>query len=158
MLDARELIKQFETNFRAYYQLLHPLQSESPLKEQLEKNGEFFNFLTEQTLVQDEVIEFRLQKILEQEHPYLTSIDPEKLKKTAIQRNRSLNQLISHFLEKRKALLKQLYSLPTEAWKRTAILAEEGRVSFGEIVRRMIEKDQPVLRRLQTFIQATHAS
>ncbi len=153
MLDYRELIKQFETNFRAYYQLLHPLESDTPLKKKLEQNREFYNFLTEQALVQDEVIEFRLHKILDEEHPYLTPIKPEKLKQMAIHKNRSLSELVKQFLEQRKGLLKQLYALPTDAWKRTAILAEEGRVSFGEILRRMIEKDQTVLIHLQEFLQ-----
>ncbi len=147
-MEIRELISKFEENFREYYKLLHsfgegnfsylPSESSWDIRELLEVLAD----------LEDEIIDFRLKKILEEEHPYLPKIRLERIKQNRLYRNFTLDEIVNHILQQRKSFLQILYVLPHEQWERTGVHEDEGHIPFRELVRRMVVKDQAVLKEL----------
>lgn len=104
------------------------------------------------TEIQEEVVEYRLKKILKEEHPYIPTIKVEKIKSNGHHQHTPLPQLAEIFLAQRKALLQLLQTTPTAIWTRTGVHESEGHISFEEIIRRMAEKDRQVLANLNRLL------
>ncbi len=98
--------------------------------------------------LEDEIIDFRLKKILEEEHPYLPQIKLDRIKQTRLYRNFTLDEIVNHILQQRKSLLQILYVLPHDQWERTGVHENEGHIPFRELVRRLVTKDEVVLKEL----------
>ncbi len=108
--------------------------------------------LLQLTSVQEEVVNFRLQKILSEEHPYLPMLNINKLKQNKADSGLGLQQLCEDFLRERRILLKMLTTLPENSWSRTGVHEVEGHVSFGEVVRRMSIRDQQLIKQLDATL------
>lgn len=152
----RELIELFEGNFKQYNQLLNKLEGNPYLLQSLGSNAELQEKLSLLTDIQDEIVDFRLKKIISEEHPYLPRINPEHLKQYGIHRQQPLQKIILDFLQQRRALIKLLHALPLENWERTGVHEDEGHISFKELVRRMIEKDRKILEELKQALMVQH--
>lgn len=143
MNTIQDLLHTLENNFEQYYRLLQTL-SEQPGIAKVHQR-QLGKFLSNLKTVQDEVVDFRLGKILAEEHPYIPRIvihDGEASGQNGLQ------QLARAFLRRRAELLDTLKNLPAPNWERTGVHEIEGHISFKEFVRRMIEKDQNALGRL----------
>ena len=157
-MEVRELIEIIEGNFHRYYQLLHRLEEDPDFMEIAQETPHFRELLQTLADIQDEVVDFRLKKIILEEHPYLPQIQVDKLKQQGSHSRLPLRQVVQNFLQQRRALLKLLHALPTENWERTGVHEIEGHVSFKELVRRMAEKDQKVLNELRKAVSPLIAS
>lgn len=147
-MEARLLIKSIEGNFREYYRILNSLEEEVALPGSGGVPRHIVDLLVALVEIQDEIVDFRLKKILKEEHPYLPKLEVHQLRRQQGDDLPSFKELCERFLTKRKELLKLLYSLPLENWERTGVLEAEGHISFGEFVRRMGDKDAQMLARL----------
>jgi hypothetical protein len=149
---VRELIQTVESNFRQYVEILNKIEE---VFQHRGRNGESHQL---QELVyilagiQDEIVNYRLKKILQEEHPYIPQLNMENIEEKSHRQNCSLTQLAETFLARRRELLKLLYSLPSESWERTGVHEKEGHVSFKEFVRRLAEKDQQSIAKLNRAI------
>ena len=138
------LITNLEKYFIEYRSLLNPLKEDiSPINK--ERIFELINAINTVTEIEDEVIEFRLLKILSEEHPYLPVISVTDIERRAKTKDMSLDNSIDSFLRQRRNLIKLLYSTPADYWERTGVHAQEGHISFQEFVRRFVEKDVETL-------------
>lgn len=148
----RDLIQYIEGNFRQYFEVLNKI-GESTASEDMKKEPYNVRELI-YTLsgIQDEVVDYRLKKILKEEHPYIPHIEVEKIKRKSKLQTCTLDQIVQNFLTQRRELLKLLYSLPIESWDRTGVLEKEGHVSFRELIRRLAEKDQQFLTKLSQVL------
>lgn len=144
----KELIQGLESNFRQYYAILNRIVQ----AEQGENPPAIKELLYSLSSIQDEVVDYRLKKILKEEHPYIPQIRVDKFSGKSYQQPCSLDQLAQNFLTQRRELLKILYTLPRESWNRTGVHEKEGHVSFKELIRRMIEKDQEILSKLNQVV------
>ncbi len=113
---------------------------------------QIYDTLLQMTSVQEEIVNFRLKKIISQEHPYLPMLNINKLKQNKADKGLGLQQLCEDFLRERRALLKILTALPEESWKRTGVHETEGHLSFLEVVRRMSVKDQQLISQLDALL------
>lgn len=144
----KELIQDLESNFRQYDAILNQI-----VQTEQEKNPPAIKeLLYSLTSIQDEVVDYRLKKILKEEHPYIPQIRVDKFSGKSYQQSGSLDQLAQNFLTQRRELLKMLYNLPRESWNRTGVHEKEGHVSFKELIRRMVEKDQEILSKLNRVV------
>jgi hypothetical protein len=148
MLVVKELIQDLESNFRQYYAILNQIVQTIPG----ENPPAIKELLYSLSNIQDEVVDYRLKKILKEEHPYIPQIQVEKFSEKSFQQSCSLDQLAQNFLTQRRELLKMLYTLPRESWNRTGVHEKEGHISFKELIRRMVEKDQEVLSKLNQVV------
>lgn len=144
-MDVREMIQAHQQIFEAYHRLLSRIQHhgstdrEDPaLSKQL--------YLIDR--IQEEIINYRLRKILEQEHPYLPQIRLSKLEHEWEHHPTTLSQITQHFIKLRQQLLSTLNALPSDQWRRSGVHETEGHITFKELVRRMIDKDRQVLKQL----------
>ena len=144
MLVVKELIQDLESNFRQYNTILNQIVQTLPGEDPPAIKELLYNL----SGIQDEIVDYRLKKILQEEHPYIPQIRAEKFNERSIQQPCSLDQLAQNFLTQRRELLKMLYTLPRESWNRTGVHEKEGHVSFKELIRRMIAKDQEILSKL----------
>lgn len=156
VIAIEELIKHLEQNFNSYIQLLNRINRDelSENSEALKKLTSFFSTLT---AVEDEVIEFRLKKIVEEKNPYLPEIDPKKLTQSYLNQNLSLAKIRQEFLTQRKMLLNMVHRIPNEYWNRTGVHASEGHIPFKELVFRMVKRDKQYLSHLSEFVTQTGA-
>ncbi len=143
-MDSKELIKSIEDNFHQYYRLLNKLQPEAMEANSIGEAHQLRDFLLTIASIQDEVLDYRLHKILQLEHPYIPKIHVEAVKRKRYSRF-SVNQLSDVFLKQRKELIKLLYALPKEDWHRTGLHELEGHITFKELIRRIAEKDKQAL-------------
>lgn len=128
---------------------------------QLNKGDRFrqvHDILTVLVIVQEEVVELRLNKILRAEHPYLPPIDINSLIEIRRTKNASIQELTDEFLKQRKSFLKLLGNLSPETWERTGFHEVEGHLTFRELVRRMNEKDGALVRKLDDLISQSATS
>ncbi len=147
--SIKSIINHFENNFREYYSLLNPLRAEGTVSHEPNADNDLCSFLCFLTTMEEEVIEFRLKKLLKEEHPYMPSIDTSFIERNAAADKHSLSQIIANFLRKRQELIKLLYSTPAPEWERTGVLGEEGHVTFEDLIMRFIKKDEhniPIIR------------
>ena len=151
-MEIKKLIEQFEANFREYYQLLTQLAEGNISYLPGESTWDIRQLLEVLADLEDEIIDLRLKKILEEEHPYLPRIEMERIKADRLYRDLTTAQLVEHVLHQRRELLKLLYSLPREQWQRTGVHEVEGHITFQELVRRMVEKDRLVLDQIRRFV------
>jgi len=148
--EIKELIHQIDTNYRDYYHLLKKFVLEKATSINSEILKQLSSFFTKLNNVEDEVIEFRLKKIIEIEHPYFPVIEPEHSVVTNEQK--PLPILIQDFLRRRRDLVKYLFSVPLQDWDRTGVHAVEGHISFFELVQRMAKQDKKNLSFLKQLI------
>lgn len=144
-MDVREMVQAHQQIFEAYHRLLSRIhkhsnatQEDPALSKQL--------FIIDR--IQEEIINYRLQKILNQEHPYLPQIHPGKLEREWEHQRSPLSQIVQHFIKLRQQFLNTLNALPSDQWRRSGVHETEGHVTFKELVRRMIDKDRQVLKQL----------
>lgn len=149
----KELIQHIEGNFRQYNRLLgEPQSAPEKVDPSLEDNSLVVELVNRASEIQDEVVDYRLKKILREERPYIPSIRPADFRNASKVRAMSLRSVIRHFLEQRQELVKLLYSLPLDYWERTGVHEKEGHVSFKEFIRRMADKDRDLLEELNKAI------
>ncbi|RMH80944.1 MAG: hypothetical protein D6681_18420 [Calditrichaeota bacterium] len=155
-MDVRDLIQAVDENFRLYHQLLSKIY-ERPVGE--DRQADMLNELLRTiAVIQDEVVDFRLKKILQEEHPYLPQISIDKIRMNRDIQRIPLPQIVDHFLRQRQGLVKLLSSLSGDTWERTGVHEVEGHVSFKEFVRRLVEKDKEVLHKLSALMNTLHLS
>lgn len=157
-MEIKEILHSMEENFTQYYHLLEPIKSTGDLLKRIHNVEKLKEFLETLTKIEDEVIDFRLKKIQREEHPYIPSINVEKINHIVHVGSYSLNLLIEQFLNQRKDLINFLYSTPTERWERTGVHEKEGHVSFKEFVKRMIQRDRDIIVYLSHFVPASSAN
>ncbi len=147
--EIKEMVNRIEQNFREYHALLMPVLEDNPAVNDPRKLQEIKNFCSRVAGVEADVIEMRLQKIQEEENPYIPVIETSHVKEINIDEAQNTRQIIRTFLNQRKELVQLLMGVPSDQWNRTGVHAEEGHLSFFEFVRRMIEKDSSNLKELR---------
>lgn len=151
-MEVLELISALEGNLNRYETILNKID----LKSLSNNNADLYWKIQERLVmlssVQDEVVDFRLKKILSEEHPYLPQIEVSRLQHDNHRHNGSLAALADDFLKRRRELMTVLSSLPGEKWTRTGVHEVEGHITFGELVRRMTEKDLTIISQLDKLV------
>ncbi len=157
-MEVRKLIESIESNFKEYYQLLQHVDSKDRQVERHHFGFSLQEYLHTVADIQEEIVVFRLKKILHEEHPYIPEIKIDKIKRGGHYRNVPLPKVVEIFLNQRQDLIRLLSSLPTQNWERTGVLESEGHVSFKELVRRMAEKDRQIISELQHALMRHNSS
>ncbi|GAB4368904.1 MAG: hypothetical protein Kow0042_10340 [Calditrichia bacterium] len=138
----KELIQHFETNSQNYQSLFNLLESkERQDQSDTEKVASLSDFISIQLAIEDEIVEFRLKKILEEEHPYIPRINVDRYKSSKRKYGERISDIKDEFFRLRRDLINLLSGTPTDHWKRTGVHEQEGHVSFYEFVRRLVKKD-----------------
>lgn len=147
-MESGDLIRLMESNLRQLQSILEKADGGSP-----GKNGHggasISDLLAVELNLQEEIIDFRLMKILNEERPYIPQIHPTTLSGHPAH---SLSDCASRFLQQRRDLITLLRRTPREKWDRTGVHEVEGHVSFKEFIRRMVEKDQLLINELANFL------
>jgi len=151
-MERSNLIQQSTEVFDKISKLSHALNGILAKIDEKPQFHQIHDTLLQMTSVQEEVVNFRLQKILSEEHPYLPMLNINKLKQNKADKGLGLQQLCEDFLRERRKLLKMLTTLPEDSWARTGVHEVEGHVSFGEVVRRMSAKDQQLIEQLDATL------
>jgi hypothetical protein len=100
---------------------------------------DFFCILT---VIEEDILEMRLKKIIDQEHPYLPAIRFENLADMINCHQLSLQELVQNYLAQKERILKFINRIPIYHWERTGVHEFEGHVSFEELIRRIIKNDK----------------
>ena len=152
-MNIQNLISAFEENFREYARILREIEDEEDINGSHGMELNTKEFLHQLTKIEDEVFEFRLKKILDEEHPYIPQINVDNIKRTISFFDLEISEIIQQFLHQRKELLKILYSIPRTYWNRTGVHEVEGHVEFKEFVRRVTKRDKDILNRFNSMEQ-----
>ncbi|HQU74087.1 MAG: hypothetical protein KDI06_03715 [Calditrichaeota bacterium] len=152
-MEEHQLIQDIEVSLSRYSAMLGRLDSENLLEQVGHMIARLTEFLNIQMEIQDEVVNFRLKKIIKEERPYIPQIRQERLGNG---HRPNLGQTAQRFLQQRRELLKLLNSLPREYWDRTGFHETEGHITFREFIRRMVDKDQQVLQQLSQLSGPKH--
>lgn len=144
-MELKDLIKLFEKNFLEYSRIIRKMGEDSSRESSIQSLSELKVHIRQLANLEEEIVEWRLKKILKEEHPYIPSIDVHTLHNSEAYQNQPFLDICDHFLKQKKELLKILYSLPAENWNRTGVHETEGHVPFREFIRRMTEKDRQIL-------------
>lgn len=145
-MDEQKLIEEIEVSYRCYCELFDKLDQNKVLSEGIGQGRTIEELLNSEAEIQDEVIDYRLKKIIREERPYIPKIRHQG---GCVNPNHTFEQVVQHFLRQRRDLLILLNRLPRESWNRTGLHELEGHVSFRELIRRFKEKDQEILGNLQ---------
>ncbi|MBN2364640.1 MAG: hypothetical protein EH225_00685 [Calditrichaeota bacterium] len=146
------LIKNIEENLNDFQSILSSLPDHNPNPEN--SRLKIREIIRTVTVVEEDILEMRLKKIIELENPYLPAIQVERLKEQAIQNQRSLEQLIEKFLYQKKEIIRFLYNIPVFSWDRTGFHELEGHVTFEEFIRRMIRNDKQNISLLRESLES----
>ncbi len=148
IMDVKDLIMSIEGSVKEYHNLLDQVEKPDYGTKSAAEPFQLRELVATIADIQDEVVSYRLLKILREEHPYIPQIKPDQIRLNVKRTSSSLKNIASNFLNQRKELLRILYTLPSENWNRTGVHEVEGHVSFKELIRRMIDKDQEVMVKL----------
>lgn len=140
--SIQDLIESVKKNSYDFNKLLVSMNKDKISKASIPKKEEFKSFFCTLTAVEEDVIEYRLKKIIREEHPYLPAIKLEEVQRRYALDDESLSKLVEKFLEQRQELVRLLHSTPAIYWDRTGFHELEGHVTFEEFVRRMVKKDK----------------
>ncbi|MEJ2048748.1 MAG: hypothetical protein P8Y60_02685 [Calditrichota bacterium] len=149
MSAIQELIEGVKKTSNDFSKILMSFKNTDNVKKGIRNTRELYSFFSTLTSVEEDVIEYRLKKIIREEHPYLPAIDIDKIQQEYVLNSESLSKLFDKFLEQRQELIRLLHSTPAIYWDRTGFHELEGHVTFEEFVRRMIRKDKNNLIYLQ---------
>ena len=152
IMDVQELLLSIEGSFEQYHQLLSRLDQQNAVTEAEQQLNQLQDLLTTITNLHDEIVEFRLKKILHEEHPYIPQININKLSDRLAAFDAPIDETVEKFLDRRRDLLSMLNRTPSDKWERTGVHEMEGHVSFKEFVRRMVDKDQQVISQLNRLM------
>lgn len=144
-MEIQHLIRELESNLHRFHELFAHLEGSDTGPPSLARLVHILS------TVHEEVVDYRLKKILREEHPYLPQIDPATLP-APVSPDSPPQVTATRFLDRRRELIKLLERVPKESWKRTGVHETEGHVTFGELVRRMVEKDLSALEDLDSLI------
>jgi DNA-binding transcriptional MerR regulator len=147
------LFKEAYQNFQEFEKVANVIPDFIQVHKSGEKVKQILDILLIMVIVQEEVVELRLNKILRLEHPYLPLLDIQKIIEQRRKQNLSIHELINDFLTQRKQFLKLLENLPRDSWQRTGFHEVEGHVTFQELVKRMNEKDTRLIAQLKELVQ-----
>lgn len=150
-MDILEIIYTLKDNYYKYISILGHFDSNHIKNYQDCYPEEIDKYIRQLSRIEDEVIEFRLKKILTEEHPYIPIIHADKIKLSNIYPNLSFPEVIDHFLKQRRELLKFLEKLPKEKWVRTGVHEKEGHVEFKEYVERLTKRDASIIEELESL-------
>ncbi len=140
-LSQQDFVRNVKNSYREFNTILAPLRKRVNDPRRI-RMAELKNFISFLIAVEEDVIEMRLKKIIEEENPYLPAIDTEKLKQKNFYNSDSLKKIIDTFLEQRLDLVKFLQTIPSDIWNRTGVHELEGHVTFEEFIRRILKNDQ----------------
>ncbi len=146
-MNVEELINSVAGNLQQYDQMLGRIQPFGNAG-----SSKLAEFLKELVDIQDEIVDFRLKKILQEENPYLPAIRLEKIKQNVPNQQVSLDEIRKMFILRRQELIRFLNLIPAENWSRTGVHELEGHITFKELIRRMIEKDKPIIAKLNKVL------
>lgn len=152
-----EFIEQIEFDSKNYIEIFRTLESRFPTLNSSSRK-ELIRELATQIALEDEVLQFRLRKILREENPYLPAIKTEKVVNNFVLNFEDLARLKIAFLGLRRELLELLHNLPIEAWDRTGVHELEGHVPLREFVRRLVEKSNRCLHHIQVELESLSKS
>jgi len=147
-MNIEELIDSVEGNLQQYDQTLDRIQQPGD-----NSRSQLTELLKELVDIQDEVVDFRLKKILREENPYLPAIHPKKLRHDLPDQQYSLTEIQNLFLMRRRELIRFLNLTPAGSWSRTGVHELEGHITFKELIRRLVEKDKPIIARLNEILR-----
>lgn len=153
-MEKEVLIQQIATIYEEFSRVYRELQRILPNLGQSERFRKMVDLISVMAAVQEEVVDFRLRKIIAEEHPYLPLININKLKNQQYEKQLSIQQLSERFLQQRRELIELLTALPANTWTRTGVHEVEGHVAFEELVRRMTVKDRELMSQLVRLIQS----
>jgi predicted CopG family antitoxin len=135
------LIKNVEKNLKDF-QVVFKTIPRNPIQNPIFRDHELKNFFSNLTAIEEDILEMRLKKIVEREHPYLPAIRLESLKNMGNYYQSSLLDLIKAYLRQKEKLLDFINKIPLYYWERTGVHELEGHVSFEEFIRRLIKNDK----------------
>jgi len=154
-LSQQDFVRNIKNSYREFNTILAPLKKRVDVSSHL-RMAELKNFISFLIAVEEDVIEMRLKKIIEEENPYLPAIDAEKLKKRNFYNSDSLKKIIDTFLEQRLDLVKFLETIPSDIWNKTGVHELEGHVTFEEFIRRILKNDQINISHLRKDLISTN--
>ena len=99
----------------------------------------------------------RAQRIVEEDAPTLSPVDPDATAREAGWNDEPLEAILDRVADARAALTDQLEALPLEAWHRTATLEGET-VTLFDLVYRITQADAERLRDLGYRLHGAHLS
>jgi len=143
------LIQNVENNLKDFQIILRILPRDQKTDSVIKSHAlkDFFGNLT---AIEEDILEMRLKKIINQEHPYLPAIRIENLKLVSNLYQLSLLDLVQHYLVLKEKILRFINNIPIYYWERTGVHELEGHVTFEELIRRIIKNDQNNLLVLKT--------
>ncbi len=147
-IQIKNLISQIENNFQDFYSLLSPLlENHKKLnKKQLKHLSKYLGLVN---FYESEMIEYCLQKILNEEHPYITDINLKRIQSKVDFQDFSLEDRIDIFFQQRQKLIQMLNTATLEQWDRTGVLSEEGHVTFFQLMERFLKKSKHIFDYIQ---------
>ncbi len=148
-MNITDLIQLVEKSNQQFLQIIDEIKGlQPPVSRQI---VELMRTVAE---LQDEVIDFRLKKILNEEHPYLPAIRINKIKQNTLYSHYSFEEVCQTILRQQAELFEMLLRLPAASWLRTGVHESEGHITFQELVNRMVDKNQQNLIQLRRLLEA----
>ena len=146
--NRMSLIKNIENNLKDF-QIIFRMLPKNQNPDSIKNDHELKDFFGSLTVVEEDVLEMRLKKIINQEHPYLPAIRPENFQLMNNFYKISLLDLIHNYLVLKEKILTFINNIPIYYWERTGVHELEGHVSFEELIRRIIKNDKNNLHALK---------
>lgn len=148
-MNIKNLISDFEQNYREYDRILGEFDSGKETDVSIAVKPAIKQYIEQLAKIENEVFEYRLKKILEEEHPYIPQINVEKISNALTNSGEDVPEIIQRFLNHRQEMLRILSDIPREKWERTGVHEMEGHIPLKEFVRRMIVKDREIFDRFR---------
>lgn len=146
------LIKNIENNLKDF-QIIFRMLPRNQQTDKTIRNNDLIDFFGTLTAIEEDILEMRLKKIIDQENPYLPAIRLENLRRLNSSYQLSLLDLMQRYLEQKERILQFINKTPTYNWDRTGVHELEGHVTFEEFIRRIIKNDQNNLHTLKAKFQ-----
>lgn len=150
--NRMSLIKSIENNLKDFQVIFRMLPRNHDTGTAI-KNHELKDFFGTLTAIEEDILEMRLRKIIDQENPYLPAIRLENLRILGSSYQLSVLELMKRYIEQKIKILQFINKTPIYYWDKTGVHELEGHVTFEEFIRRLIKNDQNNLHALKTKFQ-----
>lgn len=150
-MQTEKLVAQFDADTREYAGILQAFLSLQ--LDEKEMNHMIRDLLYTLMQIQEEVLTFRLKKIIVENNPYLPPIDVTGLRRKELQTCPPLRKLGPKFLAQRHVCSQLLHALSGPQWQRSGLHATDGHLTLEELVRRLVQYDRDALSLFRQILQ-----
>jgi hypothetical protein len=144
----QELVRSIEETPDAIRQLVNGVAQDKLNRKPSDQGWSILEHICHLRDIEQEGYTVRIEKILNQDHPFLSDLDGDKLAAERAYNHQPFDKALESFIAARESNVQKLRDLSDEQMTRSAMFENVGVITLGQLIRMMCEHDKDHLQQL----------